>query len=382
MFRISYHRAVLLLGAAAFSFLLACSPSGRYLSQQGKQIVSRESLYVRVLVLKSPEPVAVSSDGRVRVSNLKTRTIDYERSGAKIAFAPEKVMTPVIVESSSNWIEVNGVRYRGMAELHNIVGSVCVINLVRLDEYLSSVVPGEMSSTWHAEALKAQAVAARTYAWYHILKKKNDLYDLDATTNFQVYKGMSSESSAAFKAVADTAGQIMTFQNQPILSFFHSTCGGSTVDSRYVWSGEPISYLRDVKCEYCSRSPYYRWDEKLTMPEMKQYISRHYNGIGQIQGISFERYNGRVVNATVRHRNGMIKMSGNDFRMIFPVKKIKSMYFEAHKHGTDIELKGRGWGHGVGMCQYGAKGMAENGASYKNILQYYYRGVSLDRISR
>ena len=316
------------------------------------------------------------------MSNLKTRSIDYERLDSKIIFSPEKVMSPVIVESTSGWVEVNGIKFRGMVELHNLVSSICVINVVRLDDYLCAVVPSEMSATWPVEALKAQAVAARTYAWYHILKKKTEMYDLDSTTNFQVYKGIAVETPLTTKAVQETAGQIIVWENSPVLAFFHSTCGGSTIDSKYVWNGESLPYLRDVKCEYCAQSPYYRWDEKLSMPEIKQYIGHRYGNVGQIQGLTFDRYRGRVVQATVRHRNGILKLSGNDFRMMFPEKKIKSMYFETVKAGKGLELKGRGWGHGVGMCQYGAKGMAEKGSDYKNILQYYYRGISIVAISR
>jgi stage II sporulation protein D len=382
MYSLRYSRYAALLCAAVFSLLVSCSPSKKYLIEQGQQAIGRESAYIKVLVLRSQENVSIAARGKIRVSNLKSRSIDYERTDSKIVFSADKVLSPVIVESSSNWIEVNGVRYRGMAELHNIVGAICVINVVRLDDYLMAVVPSEMAASWPAEALKAQAVAARTYAYYHILKKKGDVYDLDATTNFQVYRGVSAETAASTKAVTDTAGQIMIFGNKPVLAFFHSTCGGSTIDGRYVWSGEDLPYLRGVSCGFCADSPYYRWEERMSMPELRQFIAGRYAGIGQIRGISFDRLHGRVVEATIRHRNGTIKISGNDFRQIFPEKRIKSMCFVAAKKGKNFQIEGRGWGHGVGMCQYGAKGMADRGAPYKKILQYYYRGVSIDTISK
>lgn len=374
-------RIAALLCAAAFSLLVSCTPSRKYLVEHGRETVTRESAYIKVFVLKSQEPVSVAARGTIRVSNLKTRSIDYERTDSKVVFSPDKVMTPVLVESTSSWVEINGVRYRGMAELHNIMGSISVINVVRLDDYLFSVVPSEMAPSWPAEALKAQAVAARTYAYYHILKKKSDLYDLDATTSFQVYKGVAAETAESTRAVSETAGQILTYGNKPVLAFFHSTCGGATIAGKYVWSGEDLPYLREVRCPYCSQSPYYRWEESLSMPELKRCIAARYN-VGQIQGISFDRFHGRVIDATIRHRNGTLKISGNDFRQMFPEKRIKSMYFSAAKKGKSFLFEGRGWGHGVGMCQYGAKGLADKGADYKKILQYYYRGVSIDTISK
>ena len=127
-------------------------------------------------------------------------------------------------------LSVNGTRYRGTIELHGVTGLLYVINPVKLDEYLFGVVPSEMPPGWPLEAMKSQAVAARTYAYYHIMKHKNLLDDLDATTNSQVYKGIGAEKENSNNAVISTAGEIITHKGSPILSYFHSTCGGHTID--------------------------------------------------------------------------------------------------------------------------------------------------------
>jgi stage II sporulation protein D len=214
------------------------------------------------------------------------------------------------------------------------------------------------------------------------MKKQSDIFDLDATTSSQVYKGIAVENAVTTKYVTETAGQIMTYDNQPILAFFHSTCGGSTADNDQVWNGERISYLTGRVCNYCAESPYYRWKEDLPLSEIRSVIASKYPHVGKIKGLSFNRYHGRIVDAVIRHDGGMIKMTGNEFRMIFPEKRIKSMSFNAEKRGVSLHLEGKGWGHGVGMCQYGARGMAIKGAQYKQILTYYYKGMNIVTVNK
>jgi stage II sporulation protein D len=264
-----------------------------------------------------------------------------------------------------------------MIELHNVLGKIYVINVLRIDEYLFGVVPSEILSSWNMESLKAQAVTARTYAYYHIMKKRDLLYELDATNNFQVYKGLEVETERTNKAVEETSGEILTYKNQPIIAYFHSTCGGKTADDKFVWDGNDLEYITGIQCRFCKESPDYSWEMKLTLYEMRRFLRKKYKGVGKIAGISFKKQDGRVVSVVIRHRNGVIKLSGNNFRLLFPDKKIKSLLFVAKKIKNGLILHGHGWGHGVGMCQWGAKGLAESGAIYREILKFYYRDVSI-----
>ena len=136
-----------------------------------------------------------------------------------------------------------------------------------------------------------------------------------------------------------------------------------------------------TKCNYCSGSPYYNWEDDIPVSTLKNYFSEKYGTIGKITGISFSKFHGRVTEAVVRHDAGMIKMSGNDFRLALPEKLLKSMNFDAKKNGKMIHFSGHGWGHGVGMCQYGARGMALQKKSYHEILSYYYKGISFVKIN-
>ncbi len=362
---------------AVFSALMvSCTPSKEYLMKKMRSN-GTDTSYIRVLLLKA-EAVKLGSKTGFRISEKKSGRILYETGKNYIVVKPEKIMSSVIVVSKGGVLAVNGNPYRGILELHNIIGKIHVINIVKMDNYLFSVVPSEIPSTWNLQALKAQAVAARTYTYYHLLhKKKKRLYDLDASTNFQVYNGMNSEKSSTTQAVLETSGEIISHNHSPILAYFHSTCGGKTADDEFIWSGKGESYLTGVKCHFCSQSPYYRWEEKLPLSEIKKSLSKKHRNIGRIRRITFTRRYGRVAGVEILHSSGKISLSGNDFRLLFPPKKLKSMYFTSRKSGNGLLISGRGWGHGVGLCQWGAKGMAEKGAHYRAILKYYYRDISL-----
>jgi stage II sporulation protein D len=367
--------------AIAISMVSSCAPSKKFLLEKGKRIGVDKS-YVRVLIDRSGDRCVISSDSRIKITELKSRKIKYDGKGRTIYFYPEMIKQPVVVESWQSPLVVNGKRYRGMIELHNLLGKINVINVLRIDEYLFGVVPSEILSNWNMESLKAQAVTARTYAYYHIMKKRNLLYDLDATNNFQVYRGLEVETDRTNRAVAETSGEILTYKNQPIIAYFHSTCGGKTADDKFVWDGNDLDYITGIPCRFCKESPDYSWKTRLTLYEMRRFLRKKHKGVGKITGISFKKRDGRVVSVVIRHRNGVIRLSGNNFRLLFPDKKIKSLLFVAKKIKNGLILHGHGWGHGVGMCQWGAKGLAESGAVYREILKFYYKGVSIFSLKR
>ncbi len=360
----------------AFAFLAGCAPSREFLLKRSAEIGADKN-YIRVLLLNTTERVAVASPARMKISGLSDRKVHYDGKGRSVFFYPEKVREPIVVESWDSPLSVNGTPYRGAIELHPRMGRLLVINVLTMDEYLSGVVPCEISSGWHVEALRAQAVAARSYAYYHIMTGTDALFDLNATNRSQVYGGAGVETERTNRAVRDTSGQVVSYNNKPILAFFHSTCGGSTIDGDKVWAGAGMEYLRGVRCEYCARSPHFSWEEMLTLYEIRHHLGKKYIGIGPVTGIAFRKEGGRVNHVTIDHKNGVVRLSGNDFRLLFPEKKIRSLSFDAVKTKNGLLLKGHGWGHGVGLCQWGANGMAERKALYTDILRHYYRGTRL-----
>lgn len=363
----------------AFVMLTSCTPSAKYLrSKNGSSATD----YVRVLIKIENSSFKIHADSPLRVMDKSTLKTVFETKTGGLNFYPEKIKKIYLIESDKNIIFLNQKGYRGKIELHNVLGKIYIINILNIEEYLYSVVPSEMPSGWNTEALKAQAVASRTYSYYHLLKNNGKtIYDLDATTNFQVYKGITSETQYTTEAVQETAGIIMIYGYEPIIAYFHSTSGGKTSDDRDVWPGSDLPYLESVECKYSENSPHHQWTTELTIDEIRKALESKYKRIGNIQKLSFKKNNDRVIEVTITHNNGNIKLTGNEFRLLFHSGKLKSTYFTAKRDNKVLHISGHGWGHGVGMCQWGAKGRGEKGIKYDLILNHYYKDIKFKKIS-
>ncbi|MCX7678089.1 MAG: SpoIID/LytB domain-containing protein [Spirochaetes bacterium] len=359
-------------------FNYSCAPSSNVIHSRNKRNIDDNQI-VRICIYKTKEPVSVTSADKIKL---------YEQSGyfrfikpkRRIIVSPQRIERPIYCESWNEIITVNGKRYRGMISFHNVAGTLYVINTLKLNEYLYGVVPVEMPAEWPCEALKAQAIAARTFAFYHIAQQKNMLYDLDATTSFQVYMGFDVEKETSNRAVDDTRGIVLSYEGRPILSFFHSTCGGKTADDRYVWIGSDLPYLSAVRCGYCSGSPNYEWEYELRVSEIQRALKQRFPELREINSIRLRKNDGRVSTVAIAHDRGVANLSGNDFRILISAEKIKSLAFDVKQNGRTLKIYGNGWGHGVGLCQWGAKGMAERGMHHGDILRHYYKGVSLKKL--
>ena len=361
--------------------LNGCTPSENYL--RSKNLKYQGSVnYVKILISIKDKNFNVTSDTGLRVISKSDSKIVYESKKSGLSFDPLKLKSIYFVESDSNIIYVDNIGYRGKIELHNVFGKIHVINILSIEEYLYSVVPSEMPASWNNEALKSQAIASRTYSYYFILKNKDkNIYDLDATTNFQVYKGISAETKSSIEAVDKTSGIIMTYNSEPIIAYFHSTSGGKTSDDRDVWPDSNLPYLKSVECSYGKDSPHYEWKTTLSMNEITSALNKKYKSIGQITKISFKKHNDRVVEVTVQHNNGSVTLTGNEFRLLMNPQKLKSTYITIKKENDQFLINGKGWGHGIGMCQWGAKGRGEHGFKYEDILKYYYKDVKFTKIN-
>ena len=361
--------------------LNACTPSEKFLRDKTLKQQSSTN-YVRILIGVKDKNFKITSDAGLKVINKNDSATIYESKKSGLNFDPVKIKSIYIVESDKNILYVDNMGYRGRIELHNVSGKIYVVNILNIEEYLYSVVPSEMPSTWNMEALKAQAIAARTYAYYFLSKAKDkNIYDLDSTTNFQVYKGISVESDSSIEAVNQTAGIIMTYKQEPIIAYFHSTSGGKTSDDRDVWPDSNQPYLKSVECTYGKNSPHYEWTTTLSMNEITSALNKKYMTIERIAKISFNRHNDRIIEVTVQHNNGSITLTGNEFRLLLNPQRLKSTYFTVKKEKDIFYLNGKGWGHGVGLCQWGAKGRGENGFKYEEILKHYYKDINFTKIN-
>ena len=284
--------------------------------------------------------------------------------------------------SGSLWIEpkdngfvwIGSRWYRGKTRLVATGKGIIAVNHVDLDQYLYSVLGAEMSADWPLEALKAQAVAARTYALYKKATGATDTYDVGDTTKWQVYKGVESEAQSTQEASNDTVGEVMTYGGKAILAVFHSASGGHTENVEDIWTGEALPYLRGVP-DYDMGTPDYQWTKTFSAGE----IGRRIGGVGAVNSMTAERTtpNGRIITMLVRGSAGSKRVSGADLRKVL---ELRSTLFTVSKTGGSFQLDGRGFGHGLGLSQWGAHNLAQQGTNYQQILSHYYQNVSLSKM--
>ena len=277
---------------------------------------------------------------------------------------------------------VNGRRYRGSLLLKQKDEFLEVINELPLEEYLYGVIKWEISPDWPDVAVAVQAIAARTYA----LKKleaplpENQDYHLLSTEDDQVYGGMESEDPRSTTSVDSTRGKVLTYEGKLINAYYNACCGGSTTSSADVW-GQPFPYLEARADPFCKDSPYHDWKWKVEAGKLRELLREAGLPLGKlyrIQLLSFDE-SGRVNELRIQYQGGEKYLKGSEFRSKVGSDRIKSTLFEVSRHAGYFMFTGRGSGHGVGMCQWGAKGMAEKGYSTKEILQFYYPGTTVER---
>jgi stage II sporulation protein D len=287
---------------------------------------------------------------------------------AKIRIKPE----------NGNFLYQN-VRYRGEVLIDPSSDGLYIINSVELEEYLQSVVPSEVPSTWPEEALKAQAVCARTYVIREMLNKASQPFDVSKTTSSQVYSGMDKENPRTTKAVEETKGTILVYDGEPIEAFFHSNAGGYTEKPENVWT-KPLPYLLHVDSSYDADAPNYSWEDRILSKDIDRLLSSlDLGSIDNIQVIK-RNFSQRVELLEVKGEKGTVNIKGKDFRKLIGETKLKSLKFGIKKEVNVFYLKGLGSGHGVGMSQWGAYGMAKDKKLYSSILLHYYPGTDLAKM--
>jgi stage II sporulation protein D len=281
------------------------------------------------------------------------------------------------------WVE--GKKYRGILEVdRDRNGTLTIINELSMEDYVMGVLAGEIPSSWPIEALKAQAIAARTFAVYQQgeARRKKQPYDLENTALFQMYQGSQFVNDRIRQAVSSTRGQVLTYHDAPIMALFHSNCGGKTSDSKNVWSqGQP--YLKSIPCSFCEKGEHFRWRVEMAVPDLVRKLRSGgavLSDIVQLQVLDRDESD-RVATLVLMDGDGQRKkIKGATFRMAAGPDLIRSTRFDAEVRGDKIVFNGKGWGHGVGLCQEGACGMAKQGYGAFDILRHYYHGVILDQL--
>ncbi|MFQ5952476.1 MAG: SpoIID/LytB domain-containing protein [Candidatus Omnitrophota bacterium] len=288
---------------------------------------------------------------------------------------------PTITKGNGSVI-VNGREYRGDAEVIKKDSGFDVINRVELEDYLKGVLPREVHYLWPFGVLKAQAIASRSFAVYQALSRKNREYDLTADASSQVYGGKDSERWRTTKAVEATRGRVLEYKGKAFPAYFHSCCGGRTEDASRLWN-EDLKPLKGVKCYWCRWSPRFRWMTRIPTKEiLKKLKSKNYD-IKRIDDIRAGKRDpsGRLEYVSVKSGGKWLEIKTSKFRSAIGRKTLRSANFRVKKYPFFYLFSGHGWGHGVGMCQWGAFGLSLRWWSPERILAHYYPGTKIVRLS-
>lgn len=358
---------------------------------------AQKSVELRVAIEKDVPQVNVGSSVNAQVLDGAQRVVG-EIQGMN-GFAAQAKNGGVALDrwqSGALWIvpkDKNGVVwignrwYRGRVYLVPTGKGLTAVNYVDLEQYLFSVLGAEMNGNWPQEALKAQAVAARSYALYERQSARNGIFDLGDTQGWQVYTGLQSESTGTQQAVLATTGQVLTHNNRVINAVFHSSAGGCTDNVEEVWV-QPLPYLRSVRNNFDQGSPVNQWSKTFTAAEIGSRF-----GVGNLQRmepVSTTSQCGRVRSMRVVGDRGSKIVDGDAVRSALGLRSTlftvaPQFQSVASKGGqkqavAGFTINGRGFGHGLGMSQWGAYNMARQNYNYQQILQQYYVNTALAQI--
>lgn len=350
---------------------------------------------IRILVQRDKPQIQVSAPASFEVFNDQGRSVTRgtKLAGATVKPAGQGIqwwnqIIPtrfLVVKSMGSGIRVgaSGIYRDEVLIYRNSEGSLDVISRLGLEDYLKSVIPFEGNPSWALESLKAQAVVSRTFALTKMLARQKEEYDVSSGVMSQVYAGKQIENDRTNQAVDATRGEVLLYKEKIFPAYFHSTCGGATAAADLVWRVKPLLPLGGVECKFCQRSPHYKWEVVVTPAEIKEKLAKQEMPVQDVLGIRTDKIDrtGRAHKLVIQSTWAEKIVDADAFRVWIDPMRLKSNLIT--KIGTRdgaFVFKGRGWGHGVGMCQYGMKYLGELGYGYQEILGYYYPGAQVSKL--
>lgn len=357
-------RALLVLALLLFPALALAEPLLRIAVHEGEGAVALEGERLRARAL----------DGDDGYRPIPSGGLEVRLEGDRLA--AEEFRTAALRLRADGPIAVGRWKVRGSVEILVHEGRILVVNEIPLETYLAAVLGSEMMPSFHPEALKAQAVASRTYALRKRLETLDRPYDLGATVLAQVYEGVHREDPRTRAAVEATTGEVLVFEHEPIEAYFFSSCGGRTATGEEAL-GRALPYLVSVSCGESEDAPRARWDLRLDAAELGRRL-----GLGAVQSVRVEKRTstGRAEWVLATSAKGTTRLRAAEFRRRLGYDALRSLAFEVQKRGSEFVFRGRGFGHGAGMCQWGAQAAALDGRDYREILSHYYPGTELRKM--
>ena len=340
---------------------------------------------VRILMGEGPQQELAVEAETVRAWNYGGALLGEEKGALKLSARGEtirlgngKVVDSPVDVSSPSGIRIGGRKVSGRVRVSARQGMLSAVAVVPLEEYVTAVASREGSPKFHPEALAALAVAVRTYALVAMEKPKGPDHDVVAGVEDQVFDGVDDVPDVFRKATGSTRGEFLAWHGLVARVYYHSTCGGRTENAKDAW-GTDVAYLRTVACDDCRDSPAYKWDFRLTRNEGERIaLSLGVRPEGDLRFvIAGTSSTGRASRIRISSGGVSRETSAAAFRRAAGYARVKSLKMEIVPVGNGWVLAGQGYGHGVGMCQWGANGMAKAGSTYREILARYYPGTSM-----
>ncbi|MDX1438761.1 MAG: SpoIID/LytB domain-containing protein [Rubricoccaceae bacterium] len=384
-----FHRSLL--------FLIALLVSASQVSAQRSEPIIR----VHVLARVAPQTLTVrATDGTLTIYSNRDDTpihrlmsgesTTIERVGDRIRISTPggtvQARVAEVVPSNHSTVDIrtgsHHRRYHGALsiEIDNSRRALRLVNYVPLEDYVASVVASEYPFQ-EIEGVKAQAVLARTYALRS--REPDQPFDLEDDTRAQMYEGAERETSISREAVEATRGKVLTYRGSLAEALYYSSSGGHTASNEDIWNTRPISYLRGRPDPYDSAAPDHRWTTSVSAHRLLSALSQRYGGSVSAIETAQRAPSGHVTRVRlVNSRQGSI--TGSQFRSAvnatFGSRTLRSTNFSVERNGSHYVFHGKGFGHGVGMSQFGARGQALQGRSYIDILSFYFVGTTIDYI--
>lgn len=374
------------------------------------RVPSRAEVVPPVRVLLTPSAVrslpvqvdgpyrVVDRAGRVLGEGARLKQSQVETTSGALRFGGKSYSGGTIdlvpVKQPSLWVDGN--QYRGWLRLRRSGSRVRAVNHVDLEDYLASVINSEMPDDFPAAARRAQAIAARSYVLYQMKTfGRGTDYDVTGGTRSQVYRGvqyrasdgrrLAAENASSRQVVAETRGLICTYRGRLFCTYYSAICGGRTTWGPSIFK-DAAAPLVSVPCTWCRGSKYYRWESEVPRAQLEKKLAAYFREQGkafrsldQLQVLPPARV-GQVPLVRVASAGKRTDLSAYTFRLAAGAGDVRSAYFHVEDEGPSLQFEGRGWGHGVGLCQWGARGQALAGRSTTQILQYYYRGCQLTAV--
>ncbi|MCI5643629.1 MAG: SpoIID/LytB domain-containing protein [Peptoniphilus sp.] len=340
----------------------------------GKSVNEKENLKLKsksnLFIITSDDQVINKTNNKEIDIMFDGKNINLKGNNFKLANFPQDGAF-LIGSDSPIYVDKIKRNYRGAISFRVNNGKLDVVNNVNIDDYLRGVLPKEMSPEFPMESLKAQALCSRSFAINNFNKYIKKGYNLDDTTNSQVYYGKDVEEKSTDKAVESTLGEVIKYDGKIAETIFCASSGGYTVSSSEAWGGNFVPYLISKEDPYSV----YPWEYTIKDSDLKKL------DLTDILGVNLDSTSSnRVKNITFKTSKGNITLKANDFRNKIGNTIIKSTLFDINCDNGKIIVKGNGYGHGVGMSQYGAVEMAKKGSNYKDIIEFYFPGTNIEKI--